>query len=92
MVKLNEYCHLYIYIYIYIEKLWFSIQHPTLMVLCNLWRLISELWFSATYAVPSGLPDVLFTGSVDIILSTGLTQQVFGSLSTAIIMRSFHGN
>ena len=40
--------------------------------------------FSASYAVPSDVSDVLFTGSVDIISSTGLTQQVFDSLSTAI--------
>ena len=40
--------------------------------------------FSAGYAVPSDVSDVLFTGPVDNILSTGLTQQVFGSLSTAM--------
>ena len=40
--------------------------------------------YSASYAVPAGLTDPLFTGSVDIILSTGITQQVFDALSTAI--------
>ena len=40
--------------------------------------------FSATYAVPSGIADSLFTGSVDIILSTGLTQHVFDALSIAM--------
>ena len=40
--------------------------------------------FSASHAVPSDVSDVLFTGSVDIILSTGLTQQVFDTRSTAI--------
>ena len=40
--------------------------------------------YSATYAVPSDVVDSLFTGSVDLILSTGITQQVFDSLSSAI--------
>ena len=40
--------------------------------------------YSAGYAVPSDVSDVLFTGPVDTILSTGLTQQAFDSLSTAI--------
>ena len=39
--------------------------------------------FSDSCAVPSGSSDVIFTGSVDLISSTGITQQVFGTLSTA---------
>ena len=33
--------------------------------------------YSDTFAVPSGSSDVIFSGSVDLILSTGITQQVF---------------
>ena len=40
--------------------------------------------FSDSYAIPSGSSDVIFTGSVDLILSTGITQQVLGTLSTAL--------
>ena len=40
--------------------------------------------YSAVYAVPIDVNDNLFTGSVDLILSTGITQQVFDALSTAI--------
>ena len=40
--------------------------------------------FSVSYAVPAGSSDVIFTGSVDLILPTGITQQVFGTLSTAL--------
>ena len=40
--------------------------------------------FSDSYAVPAGSSDVIFTGSVDLILSTGITQQVFDTLSTAL--------
>ena len=36
--------------------------------------------FSDSYAVPVGRSDVIFTGSVDRILSTGITQQVFDTL------------
>ena len=39
---------------------------------------------SDNYAIPSGVPDPVFIGSVDIILSTGITQQVFDSLSIAL--------
>ena len=39
--------------------------------------------FSDSCAVPAGSSDVLFIGSVDVILSAGITQQVFGTLSTA---------
>ena len=38
--------------------------------------------YNDSYAVPSGSSDVMFSGSVDIILSTGITQQVFDTLST----------
>ena len=40
--------------------------------------------FSDSYAVPAGSSDVIFTGSVDLILSAGITQQAFGTLSTAL--------
>ena len=40
--------------------------------------------FSDSYAVPAGSSDVIFIASVDIILSTGITQQVFDTLSTAL--------
>ena len=40
--------------------------------------------FSDSFAVPGGGGDVMFIGSVDLILSTGITQQVFGTLSTAL--------
>ena len=40
--------------------------------------------YTSTFAVPSGISDVLFAGSVDLILSTGITQQVFDTLSTAL--------
>ena len=45
--------------------------------------------YSDSYAVPSGSSDVIFSGSVDLILSTGITQQVCGSLSSALY--SLHG-
>ena len=40
--------------------------------------------FSDTFAVPAWSTDVILAGSVDIILSTGVTQQVFDTLSTAL--------
>ena len=33
--------------------------------------------YATTLAVPSGVSDVLFAGSVDLILSTGIIQPVF---------------
>ena len=33
--------------------------------------------YTNTLAVPSGVSDALFAGSVDLISSTGITQQVF---------------
>ncbi len=39
---------------------------------------------SETYAVPSTSSSVNYNGAVDIILSTGVTTQVFDTLSTAI--------
>ena len=40
--------------------------------------------FSDSCAIPSGVSDPIFTGSVDIILSIGITQHVFDSLTTAL--------
>ena len=40
--------------------------------------------YSDSYAIPAGSTDVIFSGSVDLILSTGITQQVFDSLSSAL--------
>ena len=40
--------------------------------------------FSDSYAIPANSSDVIVTGSVDLILSTGITQQMFDSLSTAL--------
>ena len=40
--------------------------------------------FSDSFAVPSGSSDMIFTGSVDLILPTGITQQVSDTLSTAL--------
>ena len=40
--------------------------------------------YSDTYAIPASSTDVIFSGSVDLILSTGITQQVFDTLSTAL--------
>ena len=39
---------------------------------------------SDSFAAPAGFNDPIFAGSVDLILSTGITQQVFGSLSSAL--------
>ena len=36
--------------------------------------------YSDSFAAPAGFNDPIFAGSVDLILSTGITQQVFGSL------------
>ena len=40
--------------------------------------------YSDSYATPANSSDVIFSGSVDLILSTGITQQVFDTLSTAL--------
>ena len=40
--------------------------------------------YSDNYASPAGFNDPIFAGSVDLILSTGITQQVFDTLSTAL--------
>ena len=40
--------------------------------------------YSYSYAIPANSSDVIFSGSVDLILSTGITQQVFDTLSTAL--------
>ena len=40
--------------------------------------------YSDSFAAPAGLNDPIFAGSVDVILSTGITQHVFDSLSSAL--------
>ena len=40
--------------------------------------------FSDSYAVPAGSRDAIFTGSVDLALSTGNIQQVSDTLSTVL--------
>ena len=40
--------------------------------------------FTDSYVIPNGSPDVISTGSVDLILSTGITQQVCDMLPTAL--------
>ena len=40
--------------------------------------------YSDSCAAPAGFNDPIFPGSVDLILSTGITQQVFDSLSSAL--------
>ena len=38
---------------------------------------------SDSFAAPAGFNDPIFAGSVDLVLSTGITQQVFDTLSSA---------
>ena len=64
--------YIYIYIYIYIEQLWLSIKQVILGGV------------SDSYAVPSGVDQPLFPGSVNLILPTGIIQQKFDTLSTAL--------
>ena len=40
--------------------------------------------YSDSYAIPAGFNDSVFSGSVDLILSTGITQQICDSLSSAL--------
>ena len=40
--------------------------------------------YSDSFAAPDGFNDPIFSGSVDLILSTGITQQVVDSLSSAL--------
>ena len=40
--------------------------------------------FSDSFAAPVGFTDPIFAGSVDLILSTGVSQQIFDSLSSAV--------
>ena len=40
--------------------------------------------YSGSFAAPAGFNDPIFAGSVDLILSTGITQQVFDTLSSAL--------
>ena len=39
--------------------------------------------YSDSFAAPAGFNDPIFAGPVDLILSTGITQQVFDTLSSA---------
>ena len=48
--------------------------------------------YSDSFAVPAGFNDVYLAGSVDLILSTGITQQVFDSFSYCSKMYSLHGS
>ena len=45
--------------------------------------------FSDSYAVPAGVAEPLFPGNVDLILPTGITQQVFDTLPTALTCINF---
>ena len=49
-----------------------------------LYQASGSSWSSDSYAVPAGSSDVIFTGSVDLILLTGITQQVFDTRYTAL--------
>ena len=40
--------------------------------------------YSDSYAIPANSSGVIFSGSVDLFLSIGITQQVFGTLSSAL--------
>ena len=40
--------------------------------------------YSDSFAAPAGYNDPIFAGSVDLVLSTGIIQQVFDSLSSAL--------
>ena len=40
--------------------------------------------YSDSFAAPAGFNDPIVAGGVDLILSTGITQQVFDSLSSAL--------
>ena len=40
--------------------------------------------YSDSFAAPAGFNDPIFAGSVDLVLSTGITQQIFDSLSSAL--------
>ena len=40
--------------------------------------------YSDYFAIPANSSDVIFSGSVDLVLSTGITQQVFDTLATAL--------
>ena len=40
--------------------------------------------YSDSFAAPAGFNGPIFAGSVDLILSTGITQQVFDSLASAL--------
>ena len=40
--------------------------------------------YSDSYVIPANSSDAIFSGSVDLILPTGIIQQVFDTLSTAL--------
>ena len=40
--------------------------------------------YSDSFAAPAGFNDPIFAGSVDLILSTGIIQQVFDSIASAL--------
>ena len=40
--------------------------------------------YSDSCAIPANSSDEIFSGSVDLIISTGITQQVFDTLSAAL--------
>ena len=48
--------------------------------------------FSDSYAIHANSSDVIFTGSVNLILPTGITQQILDTLSSALKMYPLHGN
>ena len=48
--------------------------------------------FSDSYDVPAGSSDVIFIGSVALILPTGIIQQVSDTLSTALKCNHFMEN
>ena len=66
-------CHLYvcIYIYIYIETYGYLTS-----IICDT--------YVAAWSVPVDEGIQVSTGSVDLVLSTGVTQQVFDRVSTAL--------
>ena len=47
--------------------------------------------YSDSFAAPAGFNDPIFAGSEDLMLSTGITQQVFDSLSSALKCSHYMG-
>ena len=48
--------------------------------------------YNDSYAVPAGSSGVIFSGSVEIILFIGISQQVFDTLRTAFICIHYKGS